>query len=89
MIYGTLRPCGVVVCDDIWDTTAMNGCSVLRWFTIWNTMDKGVVVYYDIWDTTDMWCSGLLMTYGTLWTSGVVVYYDIWDTTDMWCSGLR
>ena len=27
MIYGTLWPCGVVVCDDIWDT---EGCSVLR-----------------------------------------------------------
>ena len=73
MIYGTLRPCGVVVCDDIWDT---EGCSVTYgtlwtvvfgfydiWDTaIWNTMDKGVVVYYDIWDTTDT--------------------DDIWDTMD-------
>ena len=55
MIYGTLRPCGVVVCDDIWDTE----CGVVVCDDIWDTMDKGVVVYYDIWDTTDM-CSGLL-----------------------------
>ena len=57
----------------------------------------------DIWDTMAIWCSGLLMIYGTLWPCGVVVcddiwdtmdndvvvYYDIWDTMDMWCSGLR
>ena len=54
MTYGTLRSCGVVVCDDIWDI-----CGVVVCDDIWDTMDKGVVVYYDIWDTTTMWCSGL------------------------------
>ena len=49
MTDGTLRTCGVVVCDDIWDT--MDKGEV-----VWTS---GVVVYYDIWDTTTMWCSGL------------------------------
>ena len=71
MTYGTLRTCGVVVCDDIWDTMGvcvvvytmtygtLRTCGVVVCDDIWDTMDKSVVVYYDIWDTTDMWCSGL------------------------------
>ena len=51
MTYGTLRPCGVVVCDDM-------DKGVVVYY------DMGhyghVVVCDDIWDTTDMWCSGLL-----------------------------
>ena len=68
MTYGTIQPCGVVVCDDIWeamdmlvyyDTETLRTCGVVVCDDIWDTTDKGVVVYYDIWDTTAMWCSGL------------------------------
>ena len=34
MIYGTLRPCGVVVCDDIWDTMDKG---VVGYYDIWDT----------------------------------------------------
>ena len=54
MTYGTLQPCGVVVCDDIWDTMDKG---VVVYYDIWDTT-CGVVVCDDIWDTT-MWCSGL------------------------------
>ena len=43
MTYGTLRSCGVVVCDDIWDTMDKG---VVVYYDIWNTM-------------ATMWCSGL------------------------------
>ena len=29
MTYGTLRPCGVVVCDDIWDAMDMRSSGLL------------------------------------------------------------
>ena len=34
MIYGTLRSCGVVVCDDIWNTMDKG---VVVYYDIWDT----------------------------------------------------
>ena len=34
MTYGTLQPCGVVVCDDIWDTMDKG---VVVYYDIWDT----------------------------------------------------
>ena len=36
MTYGTLRTCGVVVCDDIWDTMDKG---VVVYYDIWDTTD--------------------------------------------------
>ena len=54
MTYGTIRSCGVVVCDDIWDAMDMRSSGLLCHGTL---QTCGVVVSDDIWDTEG--CSGL------------------------------